>query len=218
MGFVRSVFALALASLCVACDPEEETLGVVQVPPRDPKIPICPHRRDAASYGKLAIDFEAIARPDANLELAKLSTTITQQPATAPKGSSQLLLRAGHDDSSKHSLLSLFNGSRGGSLTITWFGCFDVTSRSGLSFFAKGSSSVNRVRLIPAIPVTAMDLPNLPLTEEWQKFSYSWAALCLPEAAEQGCPPLLVGISFLQTVADDTSDSWLAIDDISFDQ
>src|SRR5689334_7005244 len=120
LGFVRSVLALALASLCVACEKEEAPV-VVEVPPRDPNIPVCPHRRDAASYGKLAIDFEAIARPDADLELADLFTTITQQPATAPEGSSQLVLRAGHDDSSKHSLLSLFNGSRGGSLNITWF-------------------------------------------------------------------------------------------------
>jgi hypothetical protein len=216
LGFVRSVLALALASHCVACETEEAPV-VVKVPARDPNVPVCPSRRDAATYGPLTIDFEAMARPDTSFELAALYTTITQLPPPAPRGSSQLVLRPGHDDSSKRSLLSLFRSPGGGSLNIAWFGCLDVTSRSGLSFFAKGSPAVNKVRLVPAVPVTAMDSPNLPVTEEWQKFSYSWAALCLPEAAKQGCPPLLVGISFFETATADMSDTWLAIDDLSFD-
>lgn len=178
----------------------------------------CLDWRTAARYGALTIDFEMMGKPADGFQLAGLWGTLKQYTSSTA-GSSSLVLRPGHDDASRHALLSLFNRTGGGALHMDLRGaCLDLTGRSGISFFAKGNAATTIVHLAPARPVDVIDLPNLPVTEDWQRFSYSWADLCLPNAVDQGCPPTMRGISFYQLAAAADGDTWLSIDDITFER
>lgn len=216
LSLVRWLLLLAIA--CTGCVLSEMDAPVPDVvPPAAGGASNCIDWRTAAHYGALTIDFEAMSRPVDGFVLAGLSGAIWQYSSPSA-GSSNLLLRPGHDDSSKHALLSLFNRTGGGALHMQWGGCLDLTGRTGISFFAKGSAATTIVHLAPARPVDVIDHPNLPVTEDWQKFSYAWADLCLPNAADQGCPPALAGISFYQLAAAGDGDTWLSIDDVTFDR
>jgi hypothetical protein len=131
---------------------------------------------------------------------------------------SQVFIRQGHDQLSKRSLLLLLGEQDWGTVGLQWGVCLDATSRSGITFWAKGEASSASVQ--PSFAGTLPDIAcahpaaDIPLTTEWQMYSYVWSDFCPQSPASLTFASKVTGLTFW--IQETQTEPWIALDDVSF--
>lgn len=149
-------------------------------------------------------------------ELGKLSGGIVLSGSVA--GPSRVFIRQGHDQLSQRSLLVLLGDQDWGTVGLQWETCLDATTRSGITFWAKGEASTASVQ--PTFPGTLSDMAcarpavDIPLTANWEMYSYVWSDFCPQSPASLAFVSKVTGLTFL--IQETRTAPWLALDDVSF--
>lgn len=169
----------------------------------------------ASDYGDLTIDFETMMARGDRFDLGTMSTGIAASGIVS--SSSPVFIRQGHSELSQRSLLLLLDEPAVDSVDLRWGVCLDATTRSGITFWAKGEASTASV--YPMFAGAHADLEcatpvaTIALTAEWQMFSYEWIDFCPNSSASLTFPSKLAGLSF--SIQGTAAAPWLALDDVS---
>jgi hypothetical protein len=104
-----------------------------------------------------------------------------------------------------------------GTIGLQWGTCLDATTRSGIAFWAKGEASTASVQpTFPGKPDSACAQPivNVPLTGEWQMYSFAWRDFCPQSPESLTFASKVTGLTFI--IQETETEPWLALDDVSF--
>ena len=218
IAMIRARLATLAVGVCAGCwEPEyrAEDLnasgvggGVQAALPTDG----CDERWRFPDDFELTVDFESMETSRDGFQLGELAGHVGVGGANA-----RLFIRAGHDDLSTRSLLLMLDDGAYGHVSLRWWStsCLDVSTRSGLRFWAKGAGTSSVQPQLPKAPLDGECVPQLAIevTGEWRMYEHTWDKFC-PSGAEPAFAQRLDGVEF--SIRNALGEPWLAIDDVSF--